>query len=507
MRFLLRSTKGGREKKAGLVLAGFVAAVSLLAAGCDSGATEESSNQSPVAQFTSQASTEGPLTQLFEADRSSDPEGALTSYEWTFGDGESGRGKSVTHTYEFGGTKEVTLEVTDEQGKSDRTTKEVTVDPTKQNYNYDSEYAYQLNVIYFTPADMSPRPGFRRRYSKTLLYIQDWYRRWMDHWGYDDRTFGLLTDDEEEIVKITRIEGKKQHAFYVSGPVPTAGRKIRREIKAYFRENGDATPSSKHYLVITPQYPGKGGPFYALGNWGFVNDKENTGSDPEHGAGGIAHELGHAVNLPHNEHPVSHRERLGEALMSSGNHVWNNPQKGSSKTSLTAVDAAILRQSQVFSREKGTFYGPVNAALTSATGTYENEDIIISGTFESDVPIQKVGVLMNPRGPKGYHQHAFARPVIDSDSFHVRIPISDLSAKKNNDYAVKLLLVPEHGKRVVKKLTEFKFKDGVPNIDFSSGAAAKAFARPSEMIVRKRPPPAQRVRARAANRAAPPGAR
>jgi hypothetical protein len=89
----------------------------------------------------------------------------------------------------------------------------------------------------------------------------------------------------------------------------------------------------------------------------------------------------------------------------------------------------------VFSRSEEEFYGPVNAALTSAIGTHENRDIIISGTFKSDVPIHEAAIAMNPKGPKGYFQHTFVRPVIDSDSFHVRIPTSDLSRTPETPFA------------------------------------------------------------------------
>lgn len=463
-------------------------AVLLSTAGCDSASPDDDSNRPPVARFTSQTSAEGSLEYVFEADQSSDPDGEIAAYEWTFGDGKSGSGQTVTHTYASGGSKEVTLEVTDQQGNTAKATKTIAVEPGNQKYS--SEYAYQVNVIYFTPADMSPRPDFRHRYSETLLYVQDWYRQWMTHWGYGDRTFGLQVDEEEQAVKITKIKGEEPLSHYTE----RGGWKIRREVRSYYEKNS-TEPDSKHYLVITPRYgeKGKGLPYYAIGNWGFVTDRGQNGDNPEYGenpeffAGGIAHELGHAINLPHNEQPVSRRKRLGEALMSSGNHVWNNPQKGSSETSLTGADAAIVRQSQVFSRSEGEFYGPVNAALTSAIGTHENEDITISGTFESDVPIREAAIAMNPKGPKGYFQHTFARPVIDSDSFHVRIPISDLSRTDNNDYVVKLWLVPEHRKHLSLRLTKFEFEDGVPNIGFNYEEISRSFSRASETnVVRNR---------------------
>jgi hypothetical protein len=53
-------------------------------------------NQPPVAAFTS--STSG-LTASFNGSGSSDPDGTISSYAWTFGDGTTGSGATVSHTY------------------------------------------------------------------------------------------------------------------------------------------------------------------------------------------------------------------------------------------------------------------------------------------------------------------------------------------------------------------------------------------------------------------------
>lgn len=49
------------------------------------------------------------------------------SYDWDFGDGNSGDGKTVTHTYEKAGTYKVTLTVVDSAGREGRATEEVDV--------------------------------------------------------------------------------------------------------------------------------------------------------------------------------------------------------------------------------------------------------------------------------------------------------------------------------------------------------------------------------------------
>jgi hypothetical protein len=57
-------------------------------------------------------------TVTFNALESSDPDGAITTYRWTFGDGMVGEGSIVDHEFSKRGTYLTTLEVTDNSGES-----------------------------------------------------------------------------------------------------------------------------------------------------------------------------------------------------------------------------------------------------------------------------------------------------------------------------------------------------------------------------------------------------
>src|SRR3989449_9998528 len=72
-------------------------------------------NQPPTAAFT--FSCNG-LACSF-SDQSSDPDGSVTSWQWTFGDGTTGStAQNPSHTYSAGGSYTVTLTVTDNQNAS-----------------------------------------------------------------------------------------------------------------------------------------------------------------------------------------------------------------------------------------------------------------------------------------------------------------------------------------------------------------------------------------------------
>lgn len=81
-------------------------------------------NQNPVAAFTFDCQD---LSCTFNASGSGDPDGLITSYEWSFGDGNIGSGESTAHTFPAQGTYEVTLAVTDNGEASDFVTQQVQV--------------------------------------------------------------------------------------------------------------------------------------------------------------------------------------------------------------------------------------------------------------------------------------------------------------------------------------------------------------------------------------------
>ncbi|HIE31859.1 MAG TPA: PKD domain-containing protein [Methanosarcinales archaeon] len=88
-------------------------------------------NQPPVSDPGGPyAGTEGVLLN-FDGSGSDDPDGTIVSYEWDFGDGETGAGANPAHIYAQDGTYTVTLTVTDDDGETEMNTTTATIADTE----------------------------------------------------------------------------------------------------------------------------------------------------------------------------------------------------------------------------------------------------------------------------------------------------------------------------------------------------------------------------------------
>ena len=79
----------------------------------------------PVAQieatppFSDQKTRFVPFTIILDGSKSYDPNGKkIVKWEWSFGDGQTGKGKVITHTYNKAGLFAVSLVVTNSDGES-----------------------------------------------------------------------------------------------------------------------------------------------------------------------------------------------------------------------------------------------------------------------------------------------------------------------------------------------------------------------------------------------------
>ncbi len=97
----------------------------LFAAGvADVSSGPPASNQAPDAAFSVDHTD---LTGIFDATASSDPDGSVVDWAWTYGDGATGSGETSSHEYAAAGTYQVGLTVTDDDGATATVSHPVTV--------------------------------------------------------------------------------------------------------------------------------------------------------------------------------------------------------------------------------------------------------------------------------------------------------------------------------------------------------------------------------------------
>ncbi len=140
-----------------------------------------STDNPPVASFTYSCSG---LTCSFDGRASTDDNG-ITAYNWTFGDGTTGSGATVSKTYSAAGTYSVTLTVRDTANQTNSQTKSVTVSSGAPCTN--CEYytgtlsgsgasSYQPNGSYYYSSKSGTHQGWLQGPSGTDfdLYLQKW---------------------------------------------------------------------------------------------------------------------------------------------------------------------------------------------------------------------------------------------------------------------------------------------------------------------------------------------
>src|SRR2546426_403829 len=82
----------------------------------------------PVADFTVNPLRVNPgVCVTFDASTSTDPDGSIASYAWSFGDGSSGAGVQASHVFAAKGTFGVRLTVVDSDGLSNETTRTLAI--------------------------------------------------------------------------------------------------------------------------------------------------------------------------------------------------------------------------------------------------------------------------------------------------------------------------------------------------------------------------------------------
>jgi len=285
-------------------------------------------------------------------------------------------------------------------------------------------------VVYFTPSDRKPAADHVERIRRISEETAGFYERELQRHGFANRSMNVLRDEQGRVDLIDVVGAEKDKDYGKPD-----GSKIRDEVVPVLKKRGidpeasvillfcnlmDYDPQQSKISHHSPYY---GGGSHLSGTaWQcdseILDPQRFTDTTPlldgEYGRitigrhnsifiGGVIHELGHALSLPHCRERKDEAVR-GSALMGSGNRTYGEQLRGEGPgTFLTQTHALRLAAHPVFNRQVAasinerpeTDWSDLNAKLVENT-------VVIQGMVQSTVPVHSVVTYFDPAGGSDY---------------------------------------------------------------------------------------------------------
>jgi len=322
-----------------------------------------------------------------------------------------------------------------------------------------------VRVAYFVPRDREPCAGYEERLDRVMTEVQRFYRDGMDAAGYGPKTFRLERDADHGL-RMHLVRGAQASEVYGRN----ASGAVRSEVKAALARQGiDVDRQTLVIFEVLLKWEGdraiEVGPYVGGGNhlrgtaWvydderldprllgskepgGYYHRSCSLGKFNSHYIGGVAHELGHALGLPHCCQRRADRER-GTALMGAGNHTYGQELRNEGRgTFLTKTSAMRLVDSRPFAGPPPRADARPRAELVSMTAEAAGGDLVLSGRLRAEPPARGIAAYNDPESPGGDYDAVGWTCDVEADG-GFRLVVGEL---RPGGYELRLLVCHSNG--------------------------------------------------------------
>ncbi len=271
----------------------------------------------------------------------------------------------------------------------------------------------KLRIVLFTPADKSFPENYMERYKDMVDYTEDFFVKWMNHWGYPCENPLKIERDENGYPDVLAIKGKLNYDDYKDL------KQIRKEVVEQAEKQFDIPTEKQVWWILN--YPMKkrssrGGGNSQDGGTSFANYKDAEGSikiGDDLAAGfmdqisfkSLIHELTHALGLGH----IGPRDgdNLGNSLMGPVNKAYKQKYNNDSRVYLSEGEAALLWKHPLFSGdvEKRFHLPTVEVQNLKTNFDADNNQFVVEGKLKSDYPAHSAVILNASKGDKSPYWH------------------------------------------------------------------------------------------------------